>query len=122
MAPSGAGGTSGPVAPNLDELWVKLQQQHSLEAEAARLTRRASSGTVPTGFNSKADLSKKAAEQTVKQQALSKETDTRTTGRVDAVTGGPVSSLSTPGTQQQQQPQLQQQQMSEADFWKMMQK
>lgn len=110
---AGAGRTGGPTAPNLDALWAKLQQQHSLEAEAARLTRRAHSGTVPTGSNSTADSIHKAAEQ----QALSKEADSRTSGQVETVTGGPVSSLLTPETKQQ----LQQEQMSEADFWKMMQ-
>ena len=112
---AGAGSASSPYAPNLDVLWAKLQQQHSLEAEAARLNRRSNSAAVPTGSNSKADSLNTAAEQATRQQAVTKESDSRTIGRVDAVTGGPVSGLPTPGTQQQQQ------QMSEADFWKMMQ-
>ena len=111
---AGAGSASGPTAPNLDVLWAKLQQQHSLEAEAARLTRRSNPGAVPARSNSKSDSLSTAAEQATRQQADSKETDSRLSGRVDAVTGGPVSSLPTLGTQQQQ--------MSEADFWRMMQK
>ena len=116
---AGTGSASGPTAPNLDVLWAKLQQQHSLEAEAARLTRRSNSGMLPTGSNSKAHSVDKAAEQVVRQQGASKETNSRMSGQVKAVTAGPVSSLPTVLTQQQEQ---QQQQMSEADFWKMMQK
>lgn len=111
---AGAGSASGSTAPNLDALWAKLQQQHSLEADAARLTRRAHSGTLAPRSDSKADSLNKAGEQVVRQQAVSKETDSnRLSGHVD-VSGGPVSSLPTPGTQQQQQ-------QSEAEFWKMMQ-
>lgn len=109
---AGAGTASGSTAPNLDALWAKLQQQHSLEAAAARVTRRANSGTLAPRSSSKADLNK-AAEQ-VRQQAASTETgSSRLSGRVGAVSGGPSSSLPAPGTQQQQQ--------SEADFWNMMQ-
>ena len=114
IAGASSAGGSTVTAPNLDALWAKLQQQHSLEADAARLTRRANSGTLVIRSDSKAESLNKAGEQ-VGQQAVSKETDSsRLSGHVD-VSGGPVSSLPTPGTQQQQQKQ------SEAEFWKMMQ-
>lgn len=108
-----AGGVSTPIASSLDALWAKLQQQHSQEAEAARLNRRANSGAQPTGFQSKANSSAAEAEQDVVQQAPGKEATSRTGGRVDAVSERPVVRLPTPAREQQ---------MSEADFWKMMQK
>ena len=108
-----AGSDSTPMAPNLDALWAKLQQQHSQEAEAARLNRRANSGALPAGSQSKANSSSAEAEQGVVQQGSGKETISRTGGRVNAVNDRPVSQLPTPAREQQ---------MSEADFWKMMQK
>lgn len=108
-----AGGVSAPIASSLDALWAKLQQQHSQEAEAARLNRRANSEALPTGSQSKANASPAEAEQDVVRQAPGKETVSRTGGGVDVVNERPVARLPTPAREQQ---------MAEADFWKMMQK
>lgn len=113
MLDADVGSTSTPAAPALDALWAQLQQQHSLEAEAARLNRRSNSGALQTGSKSQADSSVTAAEQDVVQQAAGRDTTSRTVGRVDAVGARPVARLPTPATKEH---------MSEADFWQMMQK
>ena len=68
---------------------------------------------MPAGVKGTANSVTKAAEQEAK--APTQETSSRTSGRVDIVNEGSASGLPTAGAQQQQQ-------MSEADFWKMMQK
>jgi hypothetical protein len=113
-----AGIADAPAASSLDALWAKLQQQHSLEAEAARMTRRANSGSIAQATDSKDNASSSSIEPV--QQLLS----------VPAFTSKPFSStnidISPVGiTDRQSAPAVfaaPQQQLSEADFWKSMQK
>ncbi len=113
-----AGIANAPAASSLDALWAKLQQQHSLEAEAARMSRRANSGSIGQATDNKDTASSSSTEPV--QQLLS----------VPASTSKPSSSTTTDispvGISDRQSIQAEsaapQQQLSEADFWKLMQK
>ena len=113
-----AGIANAPAASSLDALWAKLQQQHSLEAEAARMTRRAHSGSMAQAADNKDGASSSSTEPV--QQPLS----------VPAFTSKPSSSTNTEMspigiTDRQSAPAVfaaPQEQLSEADFWKSMQK
>ena len=112
-----AGIANAPAASSLDALWAKLQQQHSLEAEAARISRRANSGSLAQATDNKDNAGSSSTEPV---QPLS----------VPASTSKPSSStntdLSPVGISDRQSvPAVSaapQQQLSEADFWKLMQK
>ena len=112
-----AGIANAPAASSLDALWAKLQQQHSLEAEAARMSRRVNSGSIGQADN-KDNASSSSTEPV--QQLLS----------VPAIASKPFSSTITDirpdgSTDRQSAPDVfaaPQQQLSEADFWKSMQK
>ena len=106
MHMSGMTGTAGPpTVSSLDALWSKLQQQHSREADAARLSRRASSGTLPlpADLKGKGASAGKPAEQEVTPEAGNKAPGKEAGGH--GASQGPTAAG---------------QQLSEADFWKMM--
>ena len=113
-----AGIANAPAASSLDALWAKLQQQHSLEAEAARMSRRANSGSLAQATDNKDNASSSNTEPV--QQPLS----------VPAFASKPSSSTNTDMnsvgiTDRQSAPAefaAPQEQLSEADFWKSMQK
>jgi len=100
---------NAPAASSLDALWAKLQQQHSLEAEAARMTRRANSGSLPLDSTANPTTSSSAP---VQQAPV-----------VPANRGEAPGSRGTgQATQTSSASAAPQQQFSEADFWKLMQK
>lgn len=113
-----AGIANAPAASSLDALWAKLQQQHSLEAEAARMTRRANSGSMAQATDNKSNASSSSTEPV--QQPLSVPASTSNPSRSTNTDISPV------GISDRQSVQAEsaapQQQLSEADFWKLMQK
>ena len=113
-----AGIANAPAASSLDALWAKLQQQHSLEAEAARMTRRANSGSMAQATDNKSNASSSSTEPV--QQPLSVPASTSKPSRSTNTDISPV------GISDRQSVQAEsaapQQQLSEADFWKLMQK
>ena len=109
-----AGIANAPAASSLDALWAKLQQQHSQEAEAVRMTRRANSGSLPTDSTVNPGSS-------VQQAAPYLSSDNSAAGRSD-VTGQTAATDGNSASAAVHESAASQQQLSEAAFWNSMQK
>ena len=109
-----AGIANAPAASSLDVLWAKLQQQHSQEAEAARVTRRANSGSLPTDSTVNPGSS-------VSQVLPLLPPDNSAAGRSD-VTGRTAATDGNSAPAAVHDSAASQQQLSEAAFWNSMQK
>ena len=102
-----AGIPNPPAASNLDELWAKLQQQHSQEADALRSSRRANSGS----------LASNDVDQSSFTTALS-----AGPAVVSSLTVASTSTVEKQLNESVQSPRSRTGQMSEADFWRDLQK
>lgn len=109
-----AGIANAPAASSLDALWAKLQQQHSQEAEAARMTRRAHSGSLPTDSTVNPGSS-------VQQAAPFLSSVNSAAGRSN-VTGQTAATDGNSAPAAVHESAASQQQLSEAAFWNSMQK
>ena len=101
-----AGIPNPPAASNLDELWAKLQQQHSQEADALR-SRRANSGSLPATDIDQGSLTTVLSAGPAGVASLS-------------VASG--STVDKQVNESEQSPRPLSGQMSEADFWRDLQK
>ena len=101
---------NAPAASSLDALWAKLQQQHSLEAEAARMSRKGNSSTL-------------AAHSTVIAEHVHQPAVVPVSTRPHVASSSAAGQTKvTDASLAPAVPAELQQQSSEADFWKSMQK